>query len=384
MNATSRSSASEAANHADTGLERPCALHTDDVVIPPSAFIMGTDIEPFYGTILPQSEYANYNEAPMHVVYLGVYRIDRYPVTNAEYANFVNATGHPAPPDWKNGKFVRGQENLPVVHVNWHDANAYAEWSGGRLPSEAEWEKAARGADGRIYPWGDDFLNQPSADCADGGMKGRIGAENTTAQPSDLAQILTDEPTPVGARPLAVSPYGVHEVAGNVWEWTSDRFRPYSQSSYVDRSYGEEHKVLRGGSWLEVRDETAQRYFRSANRFHAPPDYIASNIGFRCVRDVSPEEARAYPPQISVELLTNYVKQERGKNLRAVLRRARRQCIQDFFIAMAFVAGCWYGIRSSSFAILGLMLGIIGAAVLFSVGINFWRQWKAARRLKGV
>ena len=273
MNAASRSSASEAANHADIGLERPGALHTDDVVIPPSAFIMGTDIEPFYGTILPQSEYANYNEAPMHVVYLGAYRIDRYPVTNAEYAKFVNATRHPAPRDWKNGKVVRGQENLPVVHVNWNDANAYAEWAGGRLPSEAEWEKAARGADGRIYPWGDDFLNQPSADCADGGMKGRIGVGNTTAQPSDLTQILTDEPTPVGARPLAASPYGVHEVAGNVWEWTSDRFRPYSQSHYIDRSYGEEHKVLRGGSWLEVRDETAQRYFRSANRFHAPPDY---------------------------------------------------------------------------------------------------------------
>ena len=384
MNTARTNTASKVVNRSDSTHDRHNTLRAHDVIIPPSAFIMGTDIEPFYGTILPQSEYANYNEAPMHVVYLGPYGIGRYPVTNAQYAIFVNATGHPAPTDWKNGKVARGKENLPVVHVNWYDANAYAEWAGGRLPSEAEWEKAARGADGRIYPWGNDFFNNPSPDRAAGETKGRIGDANTTAQASDMAQILTDEPTPVGARPLAASPYGVHEVAGNVWEWTSDRFRPYSQSSHVDRSYGEEHKVLRGGSWLEVRDETAQRYFRSANRFHTPPDYIASNIGFRCVRDVSPEEVRAYPPQISVELLTNYVKQERRKNLRAVLRRARRQCIQDFFIAMAMVGGCWYGIHSSRFAILGLMLGIIGAAVLFSAGINFWRQWKAARRLKGV
>ena len=384
MNATQRSSASEAVNRSDNPLEPNNVLRPDDVLIPPSAFIMGTDIEQFYGTILPQSEYAKLNEAPMHVVYLGPYRIDRYPVTNAEYESFVNATGHTAPPDWKNGKVANGKENLPVVQVSWNDANAYAQWAGGRLPTEAEWEKAARGADGRIYPWGNHFFSLSSATDADLGGNGRIRDQNTSAQQSVMAQILTDEPTPVGSRPLTASPYGVHEVAGNVWEWTSDRFKPYPGGTHSDRGYGKQHKVLRGGSWLEVRDETAERYFRSANRFHAPPDYIASNLGFRCVRDISPDEARSYPPQISVELLTKYVKQERRKNLRAVLRKARRQCIQDLFIAMALIGGCLYGIRTPRFAILGLMLGIVGAALLIGVGINFWRQWKAGRRLRSV
>jgi formylglycine-generating enzyme required for sulfatase activity len=384
MNADRRSNASEVVNRSDNSHESHSALRPDIVLIPPSAFIMGTDIEPFYGTILPQSEYAKLNEAPMHVVYLGAYRIDRYPVTNAEYENFVNATGHAAPPDWKNGMVTHGEENLPVAHVNWYDANAYAQWAGGRLPSEVEWEKAARGADGRIYPWGNHFFSHSSASDADGERNKRFGDPNTTSQQSDMAQILTDERTPVGSRPLTASPYGVHEVAGNVWEWTSDRFKPYPGNPHTDRGYGNQHKVLRGGSWLEVRDETAERYFRSANRLHAPPDYTASNIGFRCVRDVPPEEARTYPPQISVELSTKYVKQERRKNLRVVLRTARQRCIQDLFIAMALIGGCWYGIRTPRIAILGLMLGIVGVALLLSVGINFWRQWKAGRGLKSV
>ena len=384
MNSICKSGASETVNRSDNAYKSYRTPYPDDILIPPGAFIMGTDFEPFYGTILPQSEYAKLDEAPMHVVDLGAYRIDRCPVTNAEYEIFVDATGHPAPPDWKNGTVTSGDENLPVTRVNWYDANAYAQWAGGRLPSEAEWEKAARGADGRIYPWGNRFITLPSASGEDGERNGRKRDQQTTAQQSNAAQILTDECTPIGARPLTASPYGVHEVAGNVWEWTSDSYRPYSGSAHIDRGYGKEHKVLRGGSWLEVRDETAERYFRSANRFHTPPDYIASNIGFRCVRDVAPEETHAYPSQISIELLTKYVKQERRKNLRAVHRRARRQCIQDLFIAMALIGGCWYGIATLRMPIPGLILGIIGAALLFSVGINFWRQWKAGRELKVV
>lgn len=340
----------------------------DDVLIPPSAFIMGTDIEPFYGTILAQSQYAKLDEAPIHVRFLEPYRIARYPVTNAEYEVFVTATGHMPPPHWRNGKFPVGEAALPVVHISWHDANAYAQWAQGRLPTEGEWEKAARGADGRVYPWGNRF--KPIA--------------------GQGASLFTDQLTPVGNRPAAVSPYGVHEVAGNVWEWTADWYQPYDGNTHRDSDYGDKHKVLRGGSWLEVRDATANRYFRCANRLHAPPDYNASNIGFRCVRDVtsdglSPDAAGkktpVYPTQISAELLNKYVRQERSKNLQRVRRRARGRCFSDFSIAVLAVGVGSYGMMIPKYTIAGFTLGMIGVGFLFSAGVNFWRQWKAKNRL---
>jgi formylglycine-generating enzyme required for sulfatase activity len=336
----------------------------DDVLIPPSAFIMGTDIEPFYGTILAQSWYAKLDEAPIHVRFLEPYRIARYPVTNAEYEVFVNATGHMPPPHWTGGKAPADELTLPVVHISWHDANTYAQWARGRLPTEAEWEKAARGADGRIYPWGNEF--EPAAD------------QGTS--------LLADQLTPVGNRPAAVSPYGVHEVAGNVWEWTTDWYQPYEGNTHRDSDYGKKHKVLRGGSWLEVRDETASRYFRCANRLHAPPNYTASNIGFRCVRDVAPthlnpdaagKETPVYPTQISAELLNKYVRQERSKNLQRIRKRAQGRCFSDFSIAALAVGVGSYGMMIPKYAIGGFMLGVIGIGFLFSAGINFWRQWKA-------
>ena len=325
---------------------------------------MGTDIEPFYGTILAQSRHAKLDESPIHVRFLEVYRIARYPVTNAEYEVFVNATGHAPPSHWIGGKVPADEATLPVVHISWHDANAYAEWAQGRLPTEAEWEKAARGADGRIYPWGNEF--KPSGD--------------------QEAPLLTDQLTPVGNRPAAVSPYGVHEVAGNVWEWTTDWYQPYEGNTHRDSDYGEKHKVLRGGSWLEVRDETANRYFRCANRLHAPPNYTASNIGFRCVRDVVPDalnpdavgkQTPVYPTQISAELLNKYVKQERSKNLQRILRRARGRCFSDFSIAALAIGVGSYGMMLPKYAIGGFTLGMIGIGFLFSAGVNFWRQWKA-------
>ena len=340
----------------------------DDVLIPPSAFIMGTDIEPFYGTILAQSEYAKLDEAPIHVRFLEAYHIARYPITNAEYEIFVNATGHTPPPHWIGGQAPAKEATLPVVHITWHDASAYAEWAQARLPTEAEWEKAARGADGRIYPWGNDF-------------------EPTTDQESNL---LTDRLTPVGQRPATVSPYGVHEVAGNVWEWTADWYQPYEGNTHRDSDYGQKHKVLRGGSWLEVRDETANRYFRCANRLHAPPNYIASNIGFRCVRDVhlarlSPDadgtETPVYPAQISAELLNKYVRQERSKHLQKIRKRAGGRCLSDFSIAALAIGVGSYGVMIPKYAMGGFTLAMIGIGFLFSAGVNFWRQWKARKLL---
>ncbi len=179
-------------------------------------------------------------------VTLPAYYIDRLPVTNAEYKVFVDATKAGFPPHWRKGAPLPGVENHPVTQVNWQEAAAYAEWAGKRLPTGPEWEKAARGTDGRVYPWGDTF-DATRLNCGDGGP---------------LATV------PVGQfSPRGDSPYGVADMAGNVYEWTNDGNAVVTMG-------------LRGGSWLDGRDEA--RTF--AVRKHTPRrrnDFI----GFRCVMD---------------------------------------------------------------------------------------------------
>ena len=350
------------------------ASSTGAILIPPGAFVMGTDIEPFYGTAVEHSKFAKLDESPIHAVTLPAYYIDRCPVTNAEYELFTQSTEYSPPSHWNGATCRHGEENLPVVGVNWHDAAAYAQWAGKRLPSEAEWEKAARGVDGRIYAWGDDF--EPSIP-----MDERDGVEGNTNN-GLIGQALTDHLTPVGSRQSVSSPYGVDDMIGNVWEWTADWYRPYKGNRRRERDYGAKQKVLRGGSWLEVRDQTAEQYFRCANRLHAPPDYAANNIGFRCAQDPDPEEARRYAPQVSQELIAKYIRQRKLKNLRVVQSRARRHSIQDFIIAAALIGGAWYGIARTEYPLAGLVGGFIGCGFLFSSGVNFWRQLRARHGLK--
>lgn len=338
-------------------------------LIPQGAFIMGTDIEAFYGTALANSQHAKLDEAPMHVRFLEAYLIAQYPVTNTEYAAFVQETKHPPPPHWKNGNFAPEDANLPVVHVSWHDSNAYAQWAGKRLPTEAEWEKACRGPDGRIYPWGNVFVPDES---------------ESTETPAETLQILTASLTSVGVRPATVSPYGVGDAAGNVWEWTADWYQPYSDSNPLKQGVDDKQKALRGGSWLEVRDGTAERYFRCANRLHAPPDYAAGNIGFRCVHEVSPEQVTE-SVHVPVEPLADYVKQRKLSNLRLLQKRAEKNSLKDTLIAALLISGAVYGIAMKPELVLGgITAGIIGVGFLFSAGVNFWRRWCAVRRKKGI
>ena len=338
-------------------------------LIPQGAFIMGTDIEPFYGTALANSQHAKLDEAPMHVRFLEAYLIEQYLVTNAEYAAFVQETKHPSPPHWKNGNFAPEEANLPVVHVSWHDSNAYAQWAGKRLPTEAEWEKACRGPDGRIYPWGNVFVPDES---------------ESTETPAETLQILTASLTPVGVRPATVSPYGVGDAAGNVWEWTADWYQPYSDVNPLKQEVGDKQKSLRGGSWLEVRDGTAERYFRCANRLHAPPDYAAGNIGFRCVSEVPPEQVPE-SVHVPVEPLADYVKQRKLSNLRLLQKRAEKNSLKDTLIAILLIGAAIYGIVVKPELVLGAVTaGIIGAGFLFSAGVNFWRRWRAVQRAKQV
>ena len=171
--------------------------------------------------------------------------IDKTPVTNAEYARFVSATGHGPPQHWKSKTPSKEIAAHPVVYVSWRDAVAYAEWAGKRLPTEEEWEKAARGTDGREYPWGD---QEPAPQLCNFDRN-----EGST--------------TPVGKySPQGDSPYGCVDMAGNVWEWTSS-------------DYDASNKVLRGGSWI---DEPSR--VRGANRGWRRPGDSSGNFGFRCAR----------------------------------------------------------------------------------------------------
>ena len=173
--------------------------------------------------------------------------IDQTPVTNAEYERFVIETNHEPPSHWQGQPPSSALAHHPVVYVSWHYAVAYAEWAGKRLPSEAEWEKAARGSDGRKYPWGE----QPPAKhlC---NFNRNVGGT-----------------TPVGKySPEGDSAYGCGDMAGNVWEWTASDYDKFS-------------KVLRGGSW-----ESSGVSVRTADHVILQPGDHGNNVGFRCV--VSP------------------------------------------------------------------------------------------------
>ncbi|MCK5646920.1 MAG: SUMF1/EgtB/PvdO family nonheme iron enzyme [Anaerolineales bacterium] len=176
--------------------------------------------------------------------------IDQFPVTNADFKKFVEASGHSNPQHWRKGVWPEGKENHPVVNVTWDDAASYAEWAGKRLPTELEWEKAARGTDGRLWPWGNTFS---------------INNCNT----SDFGVLDT---TPVGQySPSGDSPYGAVDMAGNVWEWAGGKYSPLRMP-------------LRGGNWLDGAAE-AQTFSRRMHTPHRKNDFV----GFRCAADELPE-----------------------------------------------------------------------------------------------
>jgi formylglycine-generating enzyme required for sulfatase activity len=205
-------------------------------------------------------------EKPQHKVYLDAFWIDRTEVTKEQYQKCVATDQCVAP-----GCSGTGQADHPVVCVSWQDAANYCAWAGRRLPTEAEWEKAARGLStgsggGRIYPWG----NEPPNDK-------RCNFNNNVG-----------DTTAVGNYPDGVSPYGALDMAGNVWEWTTDWYdEKYYAGSPVQNPTGPasgQARVVRGGSWQNL-----QRTIRAANRARlAPVGVVTSNVGFRCARGTSP------------------------------------------------------------------------------------------------
>ena len=206
---------------------------------------------------------AHEDEQPQHRVYLETYWIARVPVTNSQYKRFVDATGHGMPSHWKDGRIPQGQEQHPVVFVSWLDAQAFCRWAGVRLPAEAEWEKAARGTDRRIYPWGN---NKPT---------------------DKLCNLSSTDTTPVNSYPAGKSPYGCLDMAGNVWEWTSSIYKTYRFDARDGRENAdaEELRVLRGNAKgfrvLHGRATAYPLHVRCAHRNAWYPGGRSKASGFR-------------------------------------------------------------------------------------------------------
>jgi formylglycine-generating enzyme required for sulfatase activity len=222
------------------------------VEIPAGEFVMGFD-----GT------QALEDERPAHRVWLDGYSMDQYEVTTAQYAAFLAAQPRPAPWQWESVNLALHGDR-PVIGVDWHDADAYCRWKGKRLPTEAEWEKAARGTDGRLYPWGNHVPTDKLANFA-------LGARFS------YSQVLM----PVQSHEAGKSPYGLFHMAGNVWEWVSDWYGAnYYEHSPEKNPTGPEQgqfKVLRGGSWSDL-----PKYLLTYGRFKLPPETRNSYTGFRC------------------------------------------------------------------------------------------------------
>ncbi len=205
------------------------------------------------------------DEQPVHSVNVPTFLIDRFPVTCAEYARFLAATGHPAPPYWGDSAPPEAIEDHPVVEVTLEDARAYARWAGKRLPTEPEWEKAAcwdaAQQHARLYPWGDTWDSQRT-NAREGGAGGTV---------------------PIGAyTPAGDSPYGVGEMVGNVWEWTASAYKryPYEANDGREDSKAGGLRATRGGSWSCSPD-----FVRAANRNVSAASDADFELGFRCAAD---------------------------------------------------------------------------------------------------
>ncbi|MBI3755122.1 MAG: SUMF1/EgtB/PvdO family nonheme iron enzyme [Deltaproteobacteria bacterium] len=212
-----------------TGCNRP---PEGMVLIPEGDFIMGSNI-------------GEQDEGPEKKVSLKAFYIDKFEITNEAYKQFVTETKHREPKSWAISGYKEEEKSMPVVFVGYSDASEYCKWRGKRLPAEQEWEKAARGTDGRIYPWGNEFDSSK----ANTSLSGMVGTTN------------------VGTYDNGKSPYSIYEMAGNVWEWTNS-------------NYDEKRKVVKGGSW-----GLSHRFARTFTRIGYKNDARINNLGFRCAKD---------------------------------------------------------------------------------------------------
>ncbi|MDH5544572.1 MAG: formylglycine-generating enzyme family protein [Gammaproteobacteria bacterium] len=281
------------------------------VKVPAGEFIRGSDKEDKEGL---QQRYGFpdplfLDEHPQHTMHLKDFYIDQYEVSLKQYKEFVSATEHKKPMYWfQNGYALTMEEAAtmeeglfrkiaaehfkldmdttkmsraaiieemkkkqaeldvyPATGVSWHDADAYCKWRGQRLPTEAEWEKAARGPNGNEFPWGNQWDTE----------------KTETGDDSEFDEGIA----PIGAYPQNKSYYGAYDLGGNVWEWVDDWYQAYPGNNNQNEKFGTIHKVIRGGGG-GVGHYAISYFFRGATRQYAEPEVLGEDVGFRCAKDI--------------------------------------------------------------------------------------------------
>ncbi len=201
------------------------------------------------------------NEKPERKINLKDFYIEKYEITKKKYGIFIDKTKYTPPSHWTNGTYEAGKETHPVFNVTWFDAYAYCKWTGKRLPTEEEWEKAARGPNGNRYPWGNDFDNK----------KGNLTKGHTTS----VGSMIEDK-----------SYYGVYDMGGNVMEWTASWYKPYPGSTFQSKDFGEKFRAIKGGyGSVKGHYNLGNLYSRSSFRNYFPPGGKGNDVGFRCAKD---------------------------------------------------------------------------------------------------
>ncbi|HQX16394.1 MAG TPA: SUMF1/EgtB/PvdO family nonheme iron enzyme [Anaerolineales bacterium] len=245
------------------------------VLVPAGEFIMGSDADVAYAECQKSRSDCQGNwfvdEEPQHTIYLNDYYIDKYEVTNFFYARCVALGVCDQPGDNNSDYGNTNFDNFPVVYADWYMAKTFCEWRESHLPTEAQWEKAARGIDSRNYPWGEGI------DCTKANYWG-----------DDVACIRNL--TEVGKYDLGRSPYGLYDMTGNVWEWVNSLYQPYPYNPRIKFGFGSEdlesssNRVLRGGGMNYELGYDA----RISNRLSKAPDFVSDIVGFRCAKDAIP------------------------------------------------------------------------------------------------
>ncbi|MEW6324722.1 MAG: formylglycine-generating enzyme family protein [Nitrospirota bacterium] len=230
------------------------------VRVPAGAFWMGNNGR---GADGPGDE----DEQPLHRVTVDTFWIDVYETTNAMYKAFVDAMGQKPPKHWQNDVYPPGKANHPVIYISWHEAKSFCEWAGKRLPTEQEWEKAARGTDKRVFPWGNE-----------------IDMMKANTPQRWLALNQKGDTMPVGSFEAGQSPYGLYDMSGNVYEWVADWYLPYPGNQYPNQHYGNKNKIVRGGSWYDCLSYGCGLSAPTYNRSRFNPDIRNKGFGFRCAK----------------------------------------------------------------------------------------------------